>query len=53
MVWDLVLVGSRGHQGPGECLRLGQTAISEAADAGEVADGRKAMYRAHRSEIGQ
>jgi hypothetical protein len=48
-----VLVGSRGRQGPGECLRHRQTTISEQADAGEVAGGLKAIYRAHRSEIGQ
>jgi hypothetical protein len=48
-----VLVGSRGRQDPGERLRHRPSTISEAADAGEVADGLKAIYRAHRAEIGQ
>jgi hypothetical protein len=48
-----VLVGSRGRQGPSERLRHRQTTISEEAYAGEVADGLKAIYRPHRSEIGQ
>jgi hypothetical protein len=50
---DLVLVGSRGRQGPGECLRHGQTAISEEASAARWLNGLKAMYRAHRCEIDQ
>ena len=38
---------------PANACAPGQTTISEEADAGEVADGLKAIYRAHRSEIGQ
>jgi hypothetical protein len=46
-----VLVGSRGRQGPGESLHHRQTTITEAAYAGEVADGLKLISDPRRETV--